>query len=50
VKWTQLISADFSLQILGILAHLSLGGFFFHVSFSKRAECLSEIFVDKRLQ
>jgi len=35
--WTQLISADFSSQILGILLHVNLGGFSFNVSFSQRA-------------
>jgi len=34
VKWTQLISVDFSFQILAF--YLSLGGFSFHVSFLKR--------------
>jgi len=37
VKSTQLISADFSFQILEILLHLNLGGFSFNVSFSKKA-------------
>jgi len=41
MKQTQLISADFSYQVLGILLHLNLGGFSFNVSesfkFSTRA-------------
>jgi len=37
VKWTQLISAIFSFQLLGIFIHFNLGGFSFNVSFSKRA-------------
>jgi len=37
MKWTQLISAGFSFQILGILLHLNLEGFSFQISFSKRA-------------
>jgi len=37
VKWTQLISADFSFQNLCILLHLNLGGLSFNICFSKRA-------------
>jgi len=37
LNWTQLISADLSFHILGILLNVNLGGFGFNVSFSKRA-------------